>query len=146
MQANLNSEMIRLMVFICKQYYLEQKAQRIEAKKQKKLEREEKFKKIDYRIDAIPVKSDNMFRDITLKQNAKSRDKNLEVLLNPELLKLDNVSFKKYDKRSFERGMKAEEQPFPVTPRIDPYIIEDPILSVKNYFWCSCGMSRNQPF
>ena len=82
------------MVFICKQYYLEQKAQRIEAKKQKKLEREEKFKKIDYRIDAIPVKSDNMFRDITLKQNAKSRDKNLEVLLNPELLKLDNVSFK----------------------------------------------------
>lgn len=24
--------------------------------------------------------------------------------------------------------------------------VNDPIFGAKNYFWCSCGMSKNQPF
>ena len=27
-----------------------------------------------------------------------------------------------------------------------PYEIKDVIFGSKNYYWCSCGMSRSQPF
>jgi len=31
----------------------------------------------------------------------------------------------------------------PVIPQKSPYVINN---EVKNYFWCSCGKSSNQPF
>lgn len=30
--------------------------------------------------------------------------------------------------------------------QIGPYTIEKPIFGSKNYYWCSCGMSKTQPF
>lgn len=41
--------------------------------------------------------------------------------------------------------MGNDEAPFPVPARIAPFVIDDPKLW-KNYYWCSCGMSRAQPF
>lgn len=33
-----------------------------------------------------------------------------------------------------------------MVPRVGPYQIDEPIFGAKNYFWCSCGMSKQQPF
>lgn len=27
-----------------------------------------------------------------------------------------------------------------------PYQVDEPVFGAKNYFWCSCGMSKSQPF
>jgi CDGSH-type Zn-finger protein len=58
------------------------------------------------------------------------------------------VSIQKYGKKEFKRGLQPVdgEHPFPVTPRIAPYEVKDPIFGAKNYYWCSCGMSKQQPF
>ena len=66
-------------------------------------------------------------------------------MINPDLLGLDNVTFQKFDRREFKRGLDEGERPFPVTPRIAPYEVKNPIPGAKTYRWCSCGMSRTQP-
>ncbi len=42
--------------------------------------------------------------------------------------------------------MQPDETPFPVSPKVGPFIVDKPIFGAKNYYWCSCGMSKNQPF
>ena len=44
-----------------------------------------------------------------------------------------------------KRGLTKDEAPFPIVAKVGPYIVEDPV-PVKNYYWCSCGMSKSQPF
>ena len=58
-------------------------------------------------------------------KSAKERNKNLEELINPKLLELSNVTFQKFDRREFVRGLAEGERPFPVTPRIAPYEIKN---------------------
>ena len=76
------------------------------------------------------------------------RDQNLERHLSQDLQNLPNISIQKFSKKVFKRGLQTDEGelPFPVTPRISPYVVKDPIFGAKNYFWCSCGMSKQQPF
>lgn len=109
-------------------------------------ERKERFNEIKSTLKPIPIGEDNIFSGIELKKTAKQRDKDLKDLVNPDLLTLTNVTFDKYDQREFVRGLEPNEKPFPVTPRIDPYEIKNVVLGVKNYYWCSWGMSRSQPF
>lgn len=120
-----------------------------EPKKEKKIkkskEQEQRFRKIDFPVNSIEVKDDNIFENLNLKKTAKQRDKNLEDFINPDLLALENVKFDKFEKDKFTRGLLAEEKPFPVTARLAPYEIKNPIPGAKTYRWCSCGMSRSQP-
>jgi 23S rRNA A2030 N6-methylase RlmJ len=111
-----------------------------------KKESAEKIKAYLSEIHPLEPKEDNIFRDITIKENARQRDKHLTDLIHPDLLKLSNVTFDKFKKSQFKRGLNSKEAPFPISPRLAPYIVKDPIFEVKNYYWCSCGMSRNQPF
>ena len=119
----------------------------MKAKKEKK-ERviEDRFKKIDFKVTPIPVKEDNIFKGIKLKETAKQRNKHLEDLIHPDLLAMENVTLAKYENNKFKRGLDDGEHPFPVTPRIAPYVVKDPVPGAKQYRWCSCGMSRKQPF
>lgn len=109
-------------------------------------ERKQKYAKVDEIIKPIEVKEDNIFENLELKKLAKNRDKDISQLVNPELLNLENVTLEKYNKLTFKRGLDSDEKPFPQQPRIGPYEIKEPIQGAKNYFWCSCGMSRTQPF
>ena len=82
------------------------------------------------------------------RETVTERNENLERHLSEELNSLPNVKIQKFSKQVFKRGLQPQdgEHPFPATPRIGPYEIKDPIFGAKNYFWCSCGMSKNQPF
>jgi len=66
--------------------------------------------------------------------------------LHPDLLKNTNVTIELYNKKTEVRGLPEDEAPFPVSSRIGPYIVEDPIFGAKNYYWCACGMSKSEPF
>ena len=37
-------------------------------------------------------------------------------------------------------------KPIPVSPKLGPFEILNPITEDKSYHWCSCGMSKKQPF
>ena len=87
-----------------------------------------------------------MFGRINIKKYAKQRDKELDSLINPDLLALDNVTFQKFKGTQFKRGFTSKERPFPCSPKVGAYEIKNPIVGVKNYYWCSCGLSKNQPF
>jgi len=83
------------------------------------------------------------------RKSRKERNSNLaEQHLSEELANMPNVSIEKYSKLSYKRGLQHEdgELPFPCTPKVGPYEVKDPVFGAKNYFWCSCGMSKKQPF
>ena len=37
-------------------------------------------------------------------------------------------------------------KPTPVSSKLGPYVILEPKLDTKKYHWCSCGLSRKQPY
>tara|TARA_B110000285_G_C14983589_1_gene542672 strand:- start:484 stop:630 length:147 start_codon:yes stop_codon:yes gene_type:complete len=48
------------------------------------------------------------------------------------LLKNKKVSLKKFEPNAFERGLKEGEEPFPVQPKIGPYIVSKFVISLIN--------------
>ena len=60
----------------------------------------------------------------------------------------DRVTIHKFRRDNFKRGLQEEEGefPYPVQAKLAPYEVKDVVLGTKNYYWCSCGMSKNQPF
>ena len=67
-------------------------------------------------------------------------------LFHPGLVDHPKVRIKKYKKLEHRRGLSKKDTAIPVSPRIGPYEIKDPLFGAKNYYWCSCGMSSKQPF
>lgn len=41
---------------------------------------------------------------------------------------------------------KTKVNPAPVSPYLGPFVIENPDIETKTYHWCSCGLSKKQPF
>lgn len=37
-------------------------------------------------------------------------------------------------------------EPIPMSPSFKPYVLEKPVQVTKTYHWCSCGLSKKQPF
>ena len=62
------------------------------------------------------------------------------------MLANERVSIEKFENNKFRRGLQDGEVPFPVQPKLGPYVVPNPMFAAKNYFWCSCGMSKTQPF
>lgn len=93
--------------------------------------------------------SDNLYGKYkATRMSVQERNATLDRLLNEDLRSMPNVTIQKFQNREFKRGLQPQlgEHPFPVSPRIGPYTIKDPLFGAKNYFWCSCGMSKSQPF
>lgn len=40
----------------------------------------------------------------------------------------------------------CKENPVPYSPSKVPFVFENPKLGDKKYYWCSCGLSKKQPF
>jgi CDGSH-type Zn-finger protein len=57
-----------------------------------------------------------------------------------------NVS--KLPKRVNKREALANPQStaIPLSPSMKPYVLERPVQVDKTYHWCSCGLSKKQPF
>ena len=53
----------------------------------------------------------------------KERDQNKESLVHPDLLNNQRVVFKKYHPKRIKRGLEHGESPFPVMPKIGPYVV-----------------------
>ena len=81
-----------------------------------------------------------------VRKTTQERNTNLESLLHPDLMANDRVKIQKFESRKFKRGLQEDEVAIPVSPKLAPYTVEDPIFGAKNYWWCSCGMSKKQPF
>ena len=78
------------------------------------------------------------------KKELNSHDR-LATFLHPALLANERVTIQKFSAREFKRGLAEDEEPFPISPTVGPMVVDKPVLG-KNYFWCSCGMSKKQPF
>ena len=94
-------------------------------------------------------KSDNLYKVVKAqRKDKKVVDSQIIMLLHPDLRSHDRVHIQKFTREKFRRGLQKEfgEIPYPVSPKIGPYEINDPLYGSKNYYWCSCGMSKNQPF
>ena len=78
------------------------------------------------------------------RKTLKERNSNLEEHLSPELAANERVSIQKFENNFFKRGLDQDEKPFPISPKVGPYLVEKPIFGAKNYYWCSCGMSKEQ--
>ena len=76
----------------------------------------------------------------------QERNENLESFLHPDLVSHQRVTIQKYQNKTFKRGLGEDDTPFPVIEQLGPYIVKNPIIAAKNYYWCSCGMSQKQPF
>ena len=53
---------------------------------------------------------------------------------------------KKVQKRKFMELNNCSQNPVPISTAFRPYVLENPQLGDKKYFWCACGLSRKQPF
>ena len=76
----------------------------------------------------------------------RERDQNITNLFHPGLVNHKKVKIQKFKKSDYRRGLQRGDKAVPVSPKIGPYEIKDPLFGAKNYYWCSCGMSNNQPF
>lgn len=91
----------------------------------------------------------NLYKEVRpARRDKKFVDSELPNHLSTALRNNDRVSIKKFTRNRFRRGLiKADEEfPYPVSPKIGPYVIKNPLFGAKNYYWCSCGMSSKQPF
>jgi CDGSH-type Zn-finger protein len=66
--------------------------------------------------------------------------------LHADLQAHPRVQIFKYESRIFKRGLQANETPFPLSPKLGPYLVEKPVFGAKNYYYCTCGQSSQQPF
>lgn len=66
----------------------------------------------------------------------------LEHRRNFKIFKIPN----KVKRQPFMRSDEFILNPIPVCVSKGPYIMKNPQLSTKKYFWCSCGLSKKQPF
>lgn len=89
----------------------------------------------NFTVPKIVPSESNIFSGLNIRKNAKQRDKELHTLVHPDLLALKNVTFEKATRENFRKGLGPEEAPFPVTARIGPYEVKDPLEGVKNYYW-----------
>lgn len=78
------------------------------------------------------------------RKTLQERNTNLEQHLHPELLATGRVTIEKFENKNFKRGLAEGEQPFPISPKIGPYLVEKPVFGAKNYYYCSCGLSKDQ--
>jgi CDGSH-type Zn-finger protein len=69
-----------------------------------------------------------------------------ETHLHPDLQANPRVTINKYESKLFKRGLQPDETPFPVSPKVGPYLVDKPLFGAKNYYYCTCGLSSSQPF
>ncbi|CAG9324773.1 unnamed protein product [Blepharisma stoltei] len=49
-------------------------------------------------------------------------------------------------KEPYMKSDQWTQNPVPVCVAKQPYVFKNPQLGTKKYYWCSCGLSKKQPF
>lgn len=88
----------------------------------------------------------NTNTSISLQQQNDSNNKTLSLVNNKENelneAQIDNSASTNESNTNIEK----KNNPIPISPRLGPFEIKNPKTEDKTYHWCSCGMSKKQPF
>ncbi len=76
--------------------------------------------------------------------NSKSKSKTNTAITNPESNTSDNTTLPNKEKEKEKEKEKAIA--VPISPKLGPFEILNPKIDDKSYHWCSCGLSKKQPF
>lgn len=49
-------------------------------------------------------------------------------------------------KQDFVHLEEYKDKPEPISSGTIPFVMKKPKLGSKRYYWCACGLSKNQPF
>ena len=62
-----------------------------------------------------------------VRTSRKDRDSSSAITshIHPDLQSKSRVQIHKYKSREFKRGLSEEDTPFPIQPKIGPYIVSD---------------------
>ena len=53
----------------------------------------------------------------------RNRPEQIQSFLHPDLLANDRVTVEKFERKNFKQGLLEDESPFPVIPKVGPYIV-----------------------
>jgi CDGSH-type Zn-finger protein len=82
----------------------------------------------------------------TIKSN-KMAPKNIANFIDKSRFENNNVKLRNYSEKEFKESGREEDRKYiPISPRLGPFEILEPKMEGKTYHWCSCGMSKKQPF
>ena len=70
---------------------------------------------------------------------------NLKVIEERKNFKIYKIP-KKVNKREYFKFNEYKNNVEPISAAKMPYFFENPKLGTKKYYWCSCGLSKKQPF
>jgi len=85
--------------------------------------------------------------DIYNIKSKKMAPPNIHSIIDKTKFENNNVRLRNFIKDEFKNVGREEDRKYiPVSPRLGPFEILDPKLEGKTYHWCSCGMSKKQPF
>ena len=124
---------------------VEEKAQEPAKYHREPVKQEEDTEDIKQKIRSLDRTGDsNLFgRYKRQRKTLKERNTNFTEHLHPALAANPRVSIEKYQNRNFKRGLQEGEHPFPIQSKVGPYLVEKPVFGAKNYFYCTCGMSKS---
>ncbi len=77
----------------------------------------------DVELPQFKRTSQSLLNRYPIKETSKERIRNLNQFVHEDLLENSRVSIKKWNRNSFERGLKDGEAPFPVTHRLAPFLV-----------------------
>lgn len=109
------------------------------------IDNEDESRKSEHTIDLghpkeNKVKIQNLY-DIKSK---KMGPPNINAFIDSSRITNKNVSLGVFNSEKFNKDNSVKFTP--VSPKLGPFEIVDPKLENKTYHWCSCGMSKKQPF
>jgi CDGSH-type Zn-finger protein len=83
--------------------------------------------------------------DVYTIKEKKMAPRNISGIIDKERFEHGNVKMRNFNREEFFHS-HDDKKAIPVSPRLGPFEILDPKMEGKTYHWCSCGMSRKQPF
>jgi CDGSH-type Zn-finger protein len=83
--------------------------------------------------------------DVYTIKDRKMAPRNINNFIDKSRFEHNNVKLRNFNKEEYFNS-HLDKKPIPISPRLGPFEIFDPKMEGKTYHWCSCGMSRKQPF
>jgi CDGSH-type Zn-finger protein len=101
---------------------------------------DEKSKTID-----IPAEEKVRLTDVYKIKRPKMDAPSIDSCIDRSKFQHNNVKLGLFDKEEYS---KTEENPklIPISPKLGPFEVNEPVLEKKTYHWCSCGLSNKQPY
>lgn len=89
--------------------------------------------------------TNNTSTSISIQQNDSNNKTSSLVNINKNELNDQNIN-NSISTNKNNTNIEKKNSPIPISPRLGPFEIKNPKTEDKTYHWCSCGMSKKQPF